>query len=104
MAIWKAESCICAKRLVHEILCPYLNFFQPAMKTVSQQRVSSHVTKKYDAAMTPLRRVQAAPQTSALDKDPLEQRFLLLNPAALLRQIHGPQDPFWALAQGQISQ
>jgi hypothetical protein len=89
---------------VYKILCPYFNFFQPVMKTISKQRVGSHVTKKYDTAMTPFRRVMAAPQPSADAKGRLEQRYLSLNPAALLRQIHELQTQFWALSQSQISQ
>jgi len=65
----------------------YTNFFQPTMKLQSKQRVGSKVSKKYDTAQTPYRRVLAAPQIPKQKKQQLRAKYETLNPAALKRKI-----------------
>jgi len=65
----------------------YTNFFQPTMKLQSKLRVGSKVSKKYDTAQTPYRRVLAAPQIPNQKKQQLRAKYETLNPAALKRKI-----------------
>ena len=70
----------------------YTNFFQPTMKLIEKTRIGSKVTKKYDKAQTPYRRVLACPDVSAGDKQALKNLYAKLNPAQLKRQITKLQD------------
>lgn len=65
----------------------YTNFFQPTMKLIEKTRIGSKVTKKYDKAKTPYRRILASPDVSAQDKQRLKTQYSKLNPAQLKRQI-----------------
>jgi hypothetical protein len=65
----------------------YTNFFQPTMKLIEKTRIGSKVTKKYDKALTPYRRVLACPDVSAQDKQKLKMQYSKLNPAHLKREI-----------------
>lgn len=65
----------------------YTNFFQPTMKLIEKTRIGSKVSKKYDKAQTPYRRVLASPDVSAQDKQKLKKQYAKLNPAHLKRQI-----------------
>jgi hypothetical protein len=65
----------------------YSNFFQPTMKLKSKERVGSKVTKRYEEAQTPYRRVLAAAQVSEAEKERLRAKYKTLNPAALKRKL-----------------
>ena len=76
--------------ILHELykyLRLYTNFFQPTMKLIQKTRIGSKVTKKYDEAKTPYRRVLASPDVSAQDKQKIKTQYATLNPAALKRHI-----------------
>ncbi len=49
-----------ALQAVHELLRPYVNFFQPLCKLVSKERHGARVLKRYDRAQTPYRRLLAS--------------------------------------------
>jgi len=70
----------------------YTNFFQPTMKLIEKTRIGSRITKKYDKAQSPYRRVLACPDVSAGDKQALKNLYRKLNPAQLKRQITKLQD------------
>jgi hypothetical protein len=53
----------------------YTNFFQPTMKLIEKTRIGSKVTKKYDKAQTPYKRVLACPDVSAGDKQALKNLY-----------------------------
>lgn len=72
---------------LYRFLRLYTNFFQPTMKLIEKTRIGSKVTKKYDKAQTPYRRVLACPDVSAGDKQALKNLYRKLNPAQLKRQI-----------------
>lgn len=57
------------------------------MKLIDKTRGGSKVTKKYDTAKTPYRRVLASPDVSTQDKQKLKVQYSKLNPAYLKRQI-----------------
>ena len=70
----------------------YTNYFQPAQKLVLKTRVGSKVTKKYDIARTPYRRVLESEHTGDKIKARLEVQYDSLNPADLKRKISRLQD------------
>jgi len=84
---------------LYAVLRLYLNFFQPVRKLISKKRLGSKVTKQYDTAQTPYRRAWNTTEVPIETKIRLEQLYLSLNPAALLRRIHQLQKQLWALAQ-----
>lgn len=65
----------------------YVNFFQPVLKLVEKHRDGSKVSKRYDQAATPYRRVLASPEVSLEDKARLISVYLTLNPVALRDRI-----------------
>ena len=70
----------------------YINFFQPVTKLKSKTRTGSRVTKKYDEAKTPYRRVLDCSDIDDKIKAGLEKKYDFLNPAELKRIISRLQD------------
>ena len=70
----------------------YTNFFMPVVKLMSKTRKGSKVTKKYDEAKTPYRRVSGCIDIDDKIKEKLEQNYDSLNPADLKRKISSLQD------------
>jgi len=65
----------------------YVNFFQPVRKLIKKERIGSKVTKRYDEAKTPYRRVLASPNIVDEIKMKLKNQYDMLNPAELKRRI-----------------
>ena len=65
----------------------YVNFFQPVRKLIKKERIGSKVTKRYDEAKTPYRRVLASPDIEDKVKVKLRKEYDMLNPAELKRKI-----------------
>lgn len=65
----------------------YVNFFQPVRKLIKKERIGSKVTKRYDEAKTPYRRVLASPDIEDKVKVKLRKEYAMLNPAELKRKI-----------------
>jgi len=72
---------------IYEKLRPYTNYFQPSMKLTHKTRDGAKVTKTYDEAKTPYRRVLADGSISQSSKVRLKEEYLALNPAQLNREI-----------------
>ncbi len=72
---------------IYELLRPYTNYFQPSMKLVEKTREGAKVTKTYDKAKTPYRRLLDDGSISRPSKDRLKEEYALLNPAKLNREI-----------------
>ena len=70
----------------------YINFFQPVTKLESKTRTGSKVTKKYDEAKTPYRRVIDCSDIDDKIKERLRRQYDSLNPAELKRMISRLQD------------
>jgi len=70
----------------------YTNFFQPVTKLKLKTRIGSKVTKKYDEAKTPFRRVLACQYIDDEKKRKLNLVYDKLNPAELKRKIARLQD------------
>ena len=65
----------------------YTNYFQPVVKLVSKTRTGSKVTKKYDIAKTPFRRVLESEYIGDKIKERLKIQYDSLNPADIKRKI-----------------
>ncbi|MGH2779254.1 MAG: hypothetical protein ACRDJB_11490 [Actinomycetota bacterium] len=83
---------------LYGVLRLYVNFFQPQMKLVSKTRRGAKVTKRFDHARTPYRRVLESPQVSEDAKAVLRATYLELNPAQLKRDLTLCQDRLLRLA------
>ena len=70
----------------------YTNYFQPVVKLVLKTRTGSKVTKKYDEARTPYRRVLESKYINDKIKEELKVQYDSLNPADLKRKISRLQD------------
>ena len=92
------EELACLRELYGHLRL-YINFFQPQMKLASKTRDGSKVTKRYDTARTPYRRVLACPEVTEEAKAALTQTYLALNPAELKRAIGRCQDRLIELAR-----
>jgi hypothetical protein len=69
----------------------YLNFCQPVLKLVEKVRDGARVTKRYDIAQTPYRRLVASQTLSAAAAAALAERFLALHPARLKLAVEAAQ-------------
>lgn len=83
---------------LYEKLDLYTNFFQPSVKLKSKERHGARVTKKYHAARTPYQRLLDSSFMTEETKQQLRDRYHLLNPAQLKRQLEGLQRKLLATA------
>lgn len=65
----------------------YHNFFQPVLKLKEKIRIGSKVRRKYDKAKTPYQRVLESEDISFETKQKLKEKYQILNPKQLLKQI-----------------
>ncbi|TET22678.1 MAG: hypothetical protein E3J71_05315 [Candidatus Stahlbacteria bacterium] len=72
---------------LYESLRLYVNYFQPMMKLAEKSRIGSKVSKRYDEAKTPYRRLLEYTEVSPELKEFLNRRYEALNPAELKREI-----------------
>lgn len=84
---------------LYPLVRDYLNFFQPMRKLISKERHGATVTKRYDAARTPYRRLLDAGVLDTEQTAALQQRYRALNPAQLKRDIDAALDRLWTLAE-----
>ncbi len=90
----------CLRELYSYLRC-YINFFQPQMKLTSKARRGAMVTKRYDTARTPYRRVMESPEIPQEAKDALRKTYRSLNPVQLKRAIGRCQDRLIAIAKSK---
>jgi len=95
-----AQELACLRELYGHLRL-YINFFQPQMKLVSKVRMGSKLTKRYDTARTPHRRVLDLPEIPPETKDALAETYRSLNPAELKRAIGRCQDQLIAMAKSK---
>ena len=88
---------------LYEVLDLYNNFFQPSMKLKSKERHGARVKKKYDEARTPYQRLLDSSFITQESKQQLRDRYHLLNPAQLKRQIEKLQQKLLATAVSTAS-
>lgn len=73
----------------------FKNFFQPAMKLVSKERIGGHLKRKYDIPKTPYQRVMESSGVPQETKKQLHALYRSLNPAQLKRSIEAKLDHLW---------
>ncbi len=73
----------------------YVNFFQPSMKLISKQRNGAKVSRQYDSAKTPYRRMLNLSCVSEETKSALRLTYSNLDPVSLMRELEHLQDAFW---------
>jgi hypothetical protein len=88
-----------ALRELYRHLRLWVNFFSPQMRLAAKTRNGAKVTKTFDRARTPYRRVLDSPQISDVAKRELEATYIGLNPAELRRQIGRCQDRLMELVK-----
>lgn len=76
---------------LYEVLCPYLNFFQPQARLQEKVREGSRVKKRYDEPKTPYQRILEDPEVDEVTKRKLRRQYAKLNPAQLMREINSLQ-------------
>lgn len=81
-----AEELACLNEL-YDLVRLYVNFFQPQMKLIAKTRRGAKVSKHFDVARTPYRRVLDSPWIEDEAKLRLTKAYLELNPAELKRRI-----------------
>ena len=81
-----------ALRELYAHLRLWVNFFSPRMKLMAKSRRGARVTKTFDRARTPYRRLLETEGLPRPAKDELEATYLTLNPAELRRRIGRCQD------------
>ncbi len=86
------EEELCLLNELYLYLGRYNNFFIPVTKLISKKRIGSKVTKKYDIARTPFRRVLESEHIDDKIKAGLEREYDSLNPVKLKKNIAGLQE------------
>lgn len=80
----------------------FKNFFQPAMKLASKERVKGHIKRKYDKPKTPYARIMESPSISDVKKEELKKIYDSLNPAQLKRNIDKKLQLLWKTYQEKM--
>lgn len=88
---------------LYDVLCPYLNFFQPQMRLVEKVREGAKVRKRYDKPATPYQRLLASPDIDELAKRKLRRMYARLNPADLARRINVLQASLYRISRPQVA-
>lgn len=91
---------ICLAEL-YQVARLYINFFQPSMKLISKIRDGAKVSKRYDAARTPLARLLDSPGTPNKVKKRLKSELEKIDPMALLADMAKLQTKLWTFAIGK---
>jgi hypothetical protein len=89
---YDTEEELCLLNEFYFYLERYNNFFIPVTKLVSKTRAGSKVTKKYDKARTPYRRIIESEHIDDKIKGSLKREYDNLNHAELKRNITGLQE------------
>lgn len=98
---FSTRAAFAALQAVHELLRLHVNFFQPMRKLLSKKRTGARVTKRYDLAQTPYRRLLASGVLSPERSADLTAQYHSLNPRALCAELQHRLDTLWALADGR---
>ncbi len=88
-----------ALQAVHELLRPYVNFFQPLRKLIAKERHGARVVKRFDRAQTPYRRLLASGVLTPAQQDTLEGEYRRHNPVHLRAELQARLEALWKLAE-----
>jgi hypothetical protein len=84
---------------VYQILCLYVNFFQPSMKLIAKARQGAKVKKFYSPALTPYLRLLKSGVLTEEKRGQLAATYHGLNPTLLLRQLNDNLERLWDLVE-----
>lgn len=87
-----------ALQRLYDVLRLYVNCFQPSMKLVSKEQDGVKVSRTYDKAQTPYRRMLTSPAVSEEAKQRLREIYHQLDPAQLNQDLQYLQDELWKYA------
>ena len=80
----------------------YKNFFQPALKLKTKERVGGKIHRKYEAAATPYQRLLDSGQLSAVAEKRLRKQYEQLNVVELRRDIDRLRNALFDLVEGKV--
>lgn len=86
-ARYQGEQARAVLNELYAVLRDYVNFFMPSMKLMEKTRDGARVTRRYDKAKTPYRRVLESAHVPSAVKRRLRVRYETLNPAQLKRTL-----------------
>ncbi len=84
---------------VYDLVRLWVNHWQPLLKLVGKKRNGGKLTKRYDTALTPYRRILAAEVLQAEERALLELEHKSWGPASLRRQIGEEIQALWRLRE-----
>lgn len=82
---------------VYEVLCPYVNFFQPSLRLKDKHRRGAKVTKHYHPAATPYQRLLDADALVPEKQRELEELYESLDPLELKDSMDRRLGDLWEL-------
>jgi hypothetical protein len=85
------EDALPALNAVYTLAEEYVNFLQPVLKLVEKTRNGPRVSRRYDIAQTPYRRVLPLGDLSAAIKHQLETRYQAIHPIRLKASLEDAQ-------------
>jgi hypothetical protein len=86
-------------QLVYEYLHVYVNFFQPIMKVIKNERIDGKTIKVYDEATSPYRRVLASKDVDLKYKASLSNLYVQQNPVTLRNAIDLNVGKLWKIVK-----
>ena len=96
---YESQAALAQLNRVYELLRIWTNHWQPVLKLVAKERNGAKVTKHYDTANTPYRRVLVAAVLSELAQERLQREHAAMGPVALRRELDATVDSFWHLRE-----
>ncbi len=84
---------------IYSDLRVYINFFQPVLKLVGKERIDGKVTRTYDQAQTPYRRVMGLDTIPLEVKARLTAQYVQLNPVTLRTSIDAHVARLWKIVR-----
>lgn len=92
---YESRAALDALKAVYAVLRLWTNHWQPVLKLVSKERSGARVTKRYDTAQTPYRRVLAAGLLPAEAEQALRDAHAARGPVAVRAALDQAVAAFW---------
>ena len=100
---YESQEALLQLNAVYDLLGPWVNHWQPAMKLVGKERDGAKVVKHYDVAQTPYRRVLATATLQDRARERLIADHEAIGPLTLRAQLDEAIHRFWPLQAGSGS-
>jgi hypothetical protein len=94
---YESAAALAALQRVYDWLRLWCNHWQPTLKLVAKERQGAKVTKRYDRAQTPYRRVLATADLGPDARARLEQEHTRHGPRTLWRELDAARQILWRL-------